>query len=29
MMKDGWKADDKKATKELLESTIKDVKDEG
>lgn len=29
MMKDGWKADDKEATKKLLETTIRDVRDEG
>ncbi|MED9970551.1 MAG: extracellular solute-binding protein [Ruminococcus sp.] len=29
MMKDGWKPDDKAATKKLLETTISDVRDEG
>lgn len=29
MMKDGWKPDDKAKTKELLKSTISDVRDEG
>jgi len=29
MMKDGWKPEDKEATKKLLQDTIRDVRDEG